>query len=90
MGSYSEEAVKRGFAPQIKDRTVAFYYVDFQNKKNAAVAKGYKISGPALVVARIADNKVAEFKNLADIWMKVAEKEAFLKYVRDAVVAYRK
>ncbi len=90
MGSYSEEAVKVGFAQQLKDGTVEFYYIDFQNKKNAALTKAYGISGPALIVAKIADNKVAEFKNLKDIWAKSGDKPAFLKYVQENVGAYLK
>ena len=75
---------------ELKDGTVAFHYVDFQNKKNAAISKGYRVKGPCLIVARIVDNKVAEYKNLKDIWTKVRDKKAFLKYVQEAVTAYRK
>ncbi len=89
MGSYSEEAVKSGFPEQLAGGTVAFYYVDFQDKKNAALKKGYGISGPALVVAKIADNKVAEFANLEEIWAKVGDKAAFIEYVQQGVAAYR-
>jgi hypothetical protein len=88
MGSYSEEAVKQGFAEQVEQGEVAFYYVDFQDKKNAALAKGYNISGPALIVAKVVDNKVKEYKNLEEIWTKVGEKPEFLKYVRENVEAY--
>lgn len=88
MGSYSEEAVKSGFAQQIKDGKVEFHYVDFQDPKNAALAKGYRVGGPTLIVARIVDKKVAKFENLKDIWAKAREKKAFLKYVRDNVTAY--
>ena len=90
MGSYSEEAVKSGFAEQLKDGTVAFYNVDFQDAKNAALTKGYKISGPALIVAKVKEGKVAEFKDLQDIWTKVREKNEFLEYVRENVKAYEK
>ncbi len=90
MGKYSEEAVKKGFAKEVKAGTVAFYYIDYQNRKNAALKKGYKITDPALIVAKIVGNKVKEFKDLEDIWEKVDEKEAFLKYVRENVTAYRK
>ena len=31
-----------------------------------------------------------EFKDLEEIWEKVDDKEAFLKYVRENVTAYRK
>ncbi len=89
MGSYTEEAVKTGFAGQLKDGTVEFHYIDFQNEKNAAYTKAYKITGPALIVAKVADNKVAEFKDLKDIWSNVGDKKAFLKYVQDQIKAYQ-
>ena len=88
MGSYSEEAVKTGFAEQIKDGTIAFYYIDFQDPKNAKLAKGYDIHGPALIVAKIKGKKVKEFKDLEDIWTNVADKAAFIKYVQENVSAY--
>jgi len=90
MGSYSEEAVKTGFAKQLKEGTVEFYYVDFQDEKNAALTKAYRISGPALIVAKVVDNKVARIGDLKDIWTKVREKKAFLKYVQDNVAAFCK
>ena len=31
-----------------KEGTVEFHYVDFQNQKNAALTKAYKITGPSL------------------------------------------
>lgn len=88
MGSYSEEAVKTGFAKQLKDGTVGFYYLDYQDKKNARFAKAYGVNSPALIVAKVVDNRVVKFGNLKDIWTKVRDKEAFFKYVRDAVAGY--
>ena len=88
MGGYSEEAVKSGFARQLQDGMVSFHYIDFQDQKNAAFTKGYRVSGPALIVARIADNKVAEFKDLKDIWTHVRDKQAFVKYVQENIAAY--
>jgi hypothetical protein len=90
MGSYSEEAVKGGFAKQIKDAKVEFHYIDFQDQKNGALTKGYKVGGPTLIVARVAGNKVAEFKNLTEIWTKVREKSAFIDYVQSNVKDYQK
>ena len=90
MGSYSEEAVKSGFAQQVKDGKVEFRYIDFQDGKNAALTKGYKVGGPTLIVARVAGGKVAEYKNLTEIWTKVRDKEAFVEYVRNNVKSYLK
>lgn len=90
MGSYTEEAVKGGFAKAIKDGKVEFHYIDFQNQKNEALTKGYKVAGPTLIVARVAGNKVAEYKNLTDMWTKVRDKSAFLDYVQTNVKEYQK
>ena len=90
MGSYTEEAVKSGFAKQIKDGKVEFHYIDFQDEKNAALTKGYKVSGPTLIVAKVAGNKVVERKNLTEIWTKVGDKAAFIKYVQSNVKDYQK
>lgn len=90
MGSYTEEAVKTGFAKEIKDGTVEFHYVDFQDEKNQALTKGYKVGGPTLIVAQIRDKKVAEYKNLTEIWTKVREKPAFIEYVQTNVKDYQK
>ena len=89
MGSYSEEAVKTGFARQMQEGAVSFHYVDFQDPRNAALTKGYGITGPSLIVARIANNKVVKFTNLKDIWAKAADKPGFLQYVQQNVAACR-
>ena len=90
MGSYSEEAVKTGFADQLKAGKVEFHYIDFQDKKNEAITKGYKVSGPTLMVARVAGNKVAEYNNVTEIWTKVGDKKTFIAYVQAGVKGYQK
>ena len=89
MGAYSEEAVKKAFADQLKDGTVEFRNIDFQDPKNARLAKGYKIQGPALIVAKIGDNRVAKYKDLDGIWERVADKAKFLAYVQKNIAAYQ-
>ncbi len=88
MGGYTEEAVKTGFAEQVKEGTVAFYYIDFQAKKNAKLVKGYGVSGPALIVAKIKGKKVKKHMDLEDIWENVTDKKAFIKYVQESISAY--
>jgi hypothetical protein len=90
MGGYTEEAVLKGFAKQVKDGTVEFHFIDFQDEKNEALTTGYKVGGPTLVVAKVVGNKVKEYKNLTEIWEKNRDKDVFLKYVRDSVRAYQK
>jgi hypothetical protein len=90
MGAYSEGSVKERFTDAVKEGKVEFHYVDFQDKKNEALTKGYKVGGPTLIVAKVTDNKVKEFKNLTEIWSKNGDKEEFFKYVQENVTAYTK
>jgi hypothetical protein len=90
MGGYAEEAVKKGFAKQIKAGKVEFHFVDFQDAMNEGLTKGYKVTGPTLIVARVVKNKVQEHKSLTEIWDKVGDKDDFIKYVQDNVKGYQK
>jgi hypothetical protein len=90
MGSYSEEAVQTGFAQPIKDGKVEFHYIDFQDVQNATLTNGYKVAGPTLIVARVAGGKVAEYKNLTEIWAKSRDKTAFIDYVQTNIKDYQK
>ena len=90
MGSYSEEAVKSGFAEQVKAGTVEFHYVDFQNAKNAKLSSTYGVAGPTLIAVKVAGGKVVEKKNLKDIWSNAGDKAAFIKYVQTNVKSYLK
>jgi hypothetical protein len=90
MGGYSEEAVQTGFAKQIKEGKVEFHYIDFQDKKNEALTKGYQVSGPTLIVAKVLDSKVTDRKNLKEMWTKVRDKAEFTEYVQNNVKDYLK
>lgn len=88
MGAYSEEAVREGFAEQIKGGKVEFHDVDFQDERNARLTRAYGITGPSLIVVKVEGNRVKEYRNLKEMWAKVADKPAFLQYVRENVTAY--
>jgi hypothetical protein len=90
MGGYSEEAVKKGFAREIKEGKVEFHFIDFQDPKNDALTKGYEVSGPTLIVAQVVSNKVKDRKNLTEMWSKVGDKAAFIEYVQSKVKDYQK
>ena len=90
MGGYAEEAVKKGFADQIKTGKVEFHFIDFQDEKNEKLTKGYEVAGPTLIVAQVVDNKVKGHKTLTEMWDKVDDKEDFIKYVQSNVKDYLK
>jgi thiol-disulfide isomerase/thioredoxin len=85
MGGYSEEAVKTGFAKLMKQGKVEFYFINFQDEKNDKIVSGYGIKGPTLIVAKVVANKVAQAKNLDEMWTKVGDKDEFIAYVQGNV-----
>jgi hypothetical protein len=90
MGTYSEESVTEKYADAMKAGKVEFHYIDFQDKKNEALTKGYKIAGPTLIVAKVVGNKIKEYTNLKDIWAKNANPKEFHEYVQQNIAAYAK
>jgi len=90
MGGYAEEAVKKGFAEEIKTGKVSFHFIDFQDEKNQKFTQGYKIEGPSLIVAQVSGAKVIRYKRLDEMWTKVRDKQDFLDYVRSEVREYQK
>jgi hypothetical protein len=90
MGTYSEESVVEKYADALNEGKVEFHYIDFQNKKNEALTKGYKVAGPTLIVAKVVDNKIKEYKNLKDIWAKNTNAKDFHEYVQENIDAYAK
>jgi len=85
MGGYTQEVVRAAFAEELKSGKVELHDVDFQNPANEALAKGYKVEGPTLIVLQVRGNKVASYKKLDEIWMKVRDKQAFFDYVESNV-----
>ena len=90
MGSYAQDTIKTRFADQVKAKTVEFHFIDYESKKNSKLTKAYKVTGPALIVARVRNNKVVEFKDMEEIWSKVGDKESFCEYVEAGVTKYQK
>lgn len=90
MGGYAEEAVNTGFGQEVTSGKVEFHFIDFQDKQNAELAKAYKVTGPSLIVAKVVGGKIAEFKNLEEIWAKAGDKNAFFDYVQNTVREYLK
>ena len=88
ISAYIEEAIKTGFAKQVKARTVSFHLIDYQNRKNARFTKAYKIQAPTLVLADVHKGKVTAWKPMPKVWSFVAKKNSFLKYVQNGVRGY--
>jgi hypothetical protein len=87
ISAYIEESLKTRFAKEMKDDRVVWKMIDFQDPKNQKLTAAYKIEGPTLVLMDLRKGKVTAWKPLPKVWLHVADKDAFFKYVQDEVRA---
>jgi hypothetical protein len=87
-GDYTKKAIEEGMARRAASKEVMLFFIDFQDKKNAKLTKGYKISGPSLVIADVHDNKVTSWKTLPKLFALVGDEAKLAKYVQANIRAY--
>ena len=90
IGAMAEEAVVKGFEKEAKTRVVEFHFVDFQDKKNAKLAKRYGIESPTLVLVNVFEGETVCSTSMPKVWQLVGKPDEFRAYVQDGVVRYLK
>jgi len=88
ISAYIEAATKTGFAEEMKQGTVGFCLIDFQDEKNKSYSDAYRISGPTLIIAGVRGGKVSRWKAMPKVWSLVTKKEDFFKYVQEGIADY--
>jgi hypothetical protein len=88
ISAYIDEAVRTGFAPQVKDGGVKMVMVDFQDEKNKKLTQAYKITGPTLVIMDVRDGETTAWKPAPKVWSLVGKKDDFFKYVQAEIQVY--
>lgn len=90
LEAYSEEALREGFPGMLKDSTLVWGTINYDQKENEHYLKDYNLFTKALVLSRVRDGKEVEWKKLDRIWDLVNDKDRFLKYVRKETEAFLK
>jgi len=85
LQAYSDEAISSGFAEQLKDSSIIWRIVNFEQEGNEHYAKGYQLYSQSLIVSKLHDGKETDWKNLDKIWQLVGNKDKFISYVQSEV-----
>lgn len=88
LEAYSEEAIKTGFAEELKSGAMAWRVVNTDRDEHKHFVKDFQLVTKSLVVVEYRDGKVARFENLGKIWQKVGDKDTFLDYVQEETRAF--
>ena len=79
---YSFEALNTYFSPQIEEEILELRSVDVQQPENKHYIRDFELQFQTLVLARYEDDRLEDWKNLAQVWQLVQEKEEFFLYVK--------
>jgi len=82
------EAVRAGFADEMKQGKVEWLVVNVEEPAHKHFIQDYGLYTKSLVVADLVDGAQVRWKNLERIWELLREDEAFRQYVRDEVRSY--
>jgi hypothetical protein len=85
LEQYSRGAVESNFKDQLKNGTLRFAEVNFDEPENRHFLQDYNLMYRSLVLVRYKDGKQVTYKNLEKIWQLVGSEKDFSSYVKTEV-----
>ncbi|MEN6452159.1 MAG: nitrophenyl compound nitroreductase subunit ArsF family protein [Thermoguttaceae bacterium] len=83
--SQSHEAVKKHFAAQLEDGTLAWKILNYEQPTAKPLATKFDVHMPVVVLARMKEGQVKDWKRLDEVWGLVGDKPAFAKFVQGEI-----
>lgn len=80
-----DSVIKERFEERIKDRTLEWKSINVQEQQNNHYINDFSIRYSTLIVGRVENGSIKEWKALDDVWKLVRDKEAFHSYVAKEV-----
>ncbi len=82
---YADEAIKTGFADELKSDLLEWRNVNIDDKENEHFEDDYQLYAQSVVLVEIKDGKQEKWKNLEQIWDLVGNKEAFINFIQKEI-----
>ena len=83
--SQAQEAVQTYFSSQLGDGEVVWKIVNYEQPAAKPLATKFEIQMPVIVLAKMKDGQIQDWKRLDKVWALVGDKPAFTEYVREEV-----
>jgi len=84
----AERAIKNNFPQQIAKESLMWMPFNLDDPVGEDFKKQFDVSGSTLVIAKMQDGKVTEFKKLEKVWQLVGDNQAFSEYVTGEINGY--
>ena len=79
--SQAREVVQNDFAAQLDSGEITWKIVNYEQPAAKPLAEKFAIQMPVVVLAKMKDGQVGDWKRLDQVWPLVGDKPAFTKYV---------
>jgi hypothetical protein len=76
-----KEAVESRFSQQLQDGRLEWRTANYEEPTNDPVASDYKFTTPCLVLARLKDGKIVEWRSLPEVWQRGSDPRAIVQLV---------
>ena len=83
--SQSHETVKTDFAEPLRRGDVVWKNLNYEQPAVSALAKKFEIQMPVVVLAKMKEGQIQDWKRLDEVWALVGDKPAFATYVRGEI-----
>ncbi len=85
MEKLARELVNSRFADAIQSGRLAWQEVDFQ--QNEDLARRFDVSSSCVVVAKVRNREIVDFRRLEEVWTLADKPEQFNEYIAKAIAA---
>ena len=83
--SQAHETVQDHFASQLSSGEVVWKVVNYEQPAAKPLADKFEIQMPVVVLVRMKDGQMEDWKRLDEVWAFVGDKPGFAKYVRGEI-----
>lgn len=78
----AHKAVESAFAKELAEDRMLWKVVNYEQPENSHFATDYEIVSPTVVLVRITNGEVADWRNLMRVWELVGDRDAFTEFIQ--------
>ena len=81
----AQETVQNHFASQLDNGQVVWKIVNYEQASAKPLAEKFQLQMPVVVLAKMKDGEIEDWKRLDEVWAMVGDKPGFTKYVQGEI-----
>nr|WP_286177329.1 nitrophenyl compound nitroreductase subunit ArsF family protein [Rhodopirellula sp. JC639] len=83
--SQTLEVVQSEFAAELKDGTVGWKTLNYEDDNHSQLREQFQIVMPVVVLTRVQNGELAEWKRLDQVWGLVSDRAAFSTFIEQEI-----